>query len=100
MNSPSSLLQQLRIDRDDACLPNPVAPWRQWIGVALIATVVVAFVVGWAAGKPRFVREPGHAQETTSSILPTAAPVSGPRSAPAALDASGYVVARRQATVS
>ncbi len=85
----SSLLNQLRIDRSE-----PVAANRNWVGwsVGLVAVIGVAaiawFFVGRASGQP--IKTAVAQQVAASSAT----------SGPSLLDASGYVVARRRATVS
>jgi len=87
MNSHAELLKELRINRDPG--PPPSRKWL-WIVLAAIAAVLLA-AAAWAVfggGKPVEVR-----------VAPVVA--SGADTAPASvLDASGYVVARRMATVS
>jgi RND family efflux transporter MFP subunit len=100
MNSPSSLLHQLRIDRDDEDRrPSNSSPRRRWIGLLIIGALVVASVVGWALGTPGVAPESAPA-EVPALSLRSATPPRSAHSARGALDASGYVVARRQATVS
>ncbi|MHC9086726.1 efflux RND transporter periplasmic adaptor subunit [Luteimonas sp. RIT-PG2_3] len=89
MNTNADLLKELRIDRNDG--PQP-SRRRRWIIIALaiVALLVVAGLLLGGRGKPPTV-------ETT-----TVAALTG-GNAPASvsvLDASGYVVARRMATVS
>jgi RND family efflux transporter MFP subunit len=90
----SSLLEQLRVDRSEA--PAAARP-RVWI-LAATSAVIVAGVAAWlllprssdrAVGVAAAAATVGAAESTPHS------PASG-----ATLDASGYVVARRQATVS
>jgi len=90
-NENKALLQQLRIDRDDE--QRSVVPRRVWL---ILAAVVLAAVIGglawrYFAGGQRFTVESA-----------TAAPPAQGAGAPAAavLQATGYVTARRQATVS
>jgi len=88
MNDKGELLNQLRIDRS-APAPASRAPWI----VALLAVVVLvgAAVTWWLVGaRPRFV------VDTAVAVAPTA---QGGAST-AVLQATGYVTARRQATVS
>jgi RND family efflux transporter MFP subunit len=90
----SSLLEQLRIDRGDG------APRSRsgllWIGAAA-AVAVMAAVAAWLLLSPRS----GATSVTAAAAMP---PVVQPKVVDAhggsILDASGYVVARRQATVS
>jgi RND family efflux transporter MFP subunit len=88
MADKSSLLSELRIDRGKMPQPGGV-PWR-WVAVG--AAVLVVIVAGWLLSRPSGV--PVHvaiAQAVTSD---------GSAAGASMLDASGYVVARRQATVS
>jgi RND family efflux transporter MFP subunit len=88
MNDKSSLLNQLRIDRSQ----QPEADgrtWRPWLigGIAVVVVIAAAVLL--------FVRPGGvpvHAAVAT--------PARGGAGGGSLLDASGYVVARRQATVS
>ena len=88
MDDKSALLQQLRIDRGDAS-PQPSRRWL-WLLVALLI-LVGAGAAAWGFFKPAapavqvaVAEAAGGAAAASSSIL----------------DASGYVVARRQATES
>jgi len=89
MNAHADLLKQLRIDRD---APPPPSR-RRWLMVGLaLGFAALVVLVGWRLGG--------------SSALPVvetarAAALAGPGlAAVSVLDASGYVVARRMATVS
>jgi RND family efflux transporter MFP subunit len=84
----SSLLDQLRIERPDEAEP---ATWPKWAAIAA-AVVAIAGVATWLL-LPRGVEV--HA--ATVELAPAEAAAAGPGTI---LDASGYVVARRQATVS
>lgn len=87
--SQNDLLGQLRIDRDaptEAPARSGGVPW--WV---LLLVVVLGAAAWWFLG-----RAPAATVVTTAIVQPAAtAPVST-----SVLDASGYVVARRQATVS
>ena len=88
MADKSSLLSELRIDRGKMPQPSGV-PWR-WVAIGVAVLVVI--VAGWLLSRPSGV--PVHvaiAQAVTSD---------GSAAGASMLDASGYVVARRQATVS
>jgi RND family efflux transporter MFP subunit len=85
MDDKSTLLHQLRIDRGSE--PVDDGRGRRWLIVA--AVLVVAAGGLWYGLRPGGV--PIH--------VAVAQPVSGPSRAASLLDASGYVVARRQATV-
>jgi len=88
MDDKSALLQQLRIDRGDAS-PRPSRRWL-WLTLALV------ILVGAGAAAWGFFKQAAPAvQVAVAQAASTAA------AAPSSiLDASGYVVARRQATVS
>ena len=90
MNTSAELLKELRIDRK---APPAPPPSRRGLWTGLAIAVVVALLVG--AGWFLFGRD----KAIEVSIAPTAAIGSGGASA-SVLDASGYVVARRMATVS
>jgi RND family efflux transporter MFP subunit len=81
----SELLKELRIDRDG----RKPGTRRRWLGVAAVA-LVIAVVGGWLA----FTRlAPTTVRTATARTVAADTPGS-------VLDASGYVTARRQATVS
>jgi RND family efflux transporter MFP subunit len=86
----SHLLEQLRIDRADATPSHGGRTWLWWTGGALVLLAMAGF--GWLT----------FAEDAVAVRVATAAPI-GAEIAPqrgSILDASGYVVARRQATVS
>ncbi len=88
MNTKADLLRELRIDRQ----PTPPPSRRGlWIGLAVAAAVLLLAGLAWAMlGGERAV------EVRTATAVAT-----GGSAAPASvLDASGYVVARRMATVS
>ena len=96
MTDTSSLLNQLRIDR----APEPVAA-RGRSKLALIAGALVAAALGtgtWIAVTARANDSPVPA--TTDAAPPSPPGAAAVAAAGSVLDASGYVVARRQATVS
>ncbi|MGN6513464.1 MAG: efflux RND transporter periplasmic adaptor subunit [Lysobacteraceae bacterium] len=89
MNTSSDLLNQLRIDRN---APPPQAPRRGlWIALAVAAAIVVLALLGWAL----FGRGKAVAVHTADAVA-----IGRNGGAAAVLDATGYVVARRMATVS
>ena len=90
MNSSADLLKELRIDRSAP----PPAPSRRglWIGAAVVAVVVLLALGAW------MLLGRGKAVEVRTA--PVVAMSSGGTSANSVLDATGYVVARRMATVS
>jgi RND family efflux transporter MFP subunit len=88
MDEKSALLNQLRIDRGSASAPS--AKGRIWFAVAAALVAVAAIAYWWwraPAGVPVHV-------VTAQAIAGGGASAAG-----SVLDASGYVVARRQATV-
>lgn len=86
VNNKSELLSQLRIDRDQTSSRGPLWPW-----FAVAALVVVLIVVG--------IRLFSEAAPVPVKIQMARIATADPSSA-SVLDATGYVVARRQATVS
>ncbi len=89
MNTPSDLLKELRIERDEDPAPRRRRRWWLLAAIALLALAVAAFVFGRGdGGKP----------VQTATVQPLGGP--GAPSQVSVLDASGYVVARRMATVS
>lgn len=80
-------LDSLRRERKPAAPAPPSQPWRKWIAIAVIAAIALAAAVFLLRGNAIPV-------ETARAA---AASSGGPA---AVLNASGYVVARRQATVS
>jgi RND family efflux transporter MFP subunit len=87
MNDKSALLGQLKIDRD--AVPQKSGHGK-WIALALGAIVAVAGAF--------FLLKPAPAVAVKAA--PVVALTSGNAAAGSVLDASGYVIARRQATVS
>ena len=90
MNASADLLKELRIDRS---VPPPKPSRRGlWIGLAVTVIVLLALAVGawvlFGRGKPVEVR--------TATVIA----ISGGNASTSVLDATGYVVARRMATVS
>ncbi|HEY0973195.1 MAG TPA: efflux RND transporter periplasmic adaptor subunit [Solimonas sp.] len=87
MNDKSALLGQLRIDRNANTTPQR----PRWLWPVLIAAGLVAVLAAWLLLRP----SPLLVQTTTVRAMPA-----GGGASASVLDASGYVVARRQATVS
>ncbi len=91
MNSNAELLKELRIDRSARQAPPPRR--GLWIGVAIAAAVVALLAFGgwWLFGRAKPV------EVRTATVVAFS---SGGAEASSVLDATGYVVARRMATVS
>ena len=90
MNSSADLLKSLKIDRS---APPPPAPRKSlWIGLAVAGAVVVLGAAGWFA----LTRDSGIEVRTADTVAIGA----GGTASASVLDATGYVVARRMATVS
>ena len=88
MNDKSALLNQLRIDRESA--PVPSGKGRIWLGIGA-AIAAAAALAAWSWTRPGAL--PVHVA-AAQAIAGDGAAAAG-----SILDASGYVVARRQATV-
>lgn len=88
MNTSADLLKQLRIDRQRSATPPP-ARRTGWILAAVIFVIVLAAAAWW------FTRRPMVKVQTAPVVA-----ISAGSSSTSVLDASGYVVARRMATVS
>lgn len=89
MNASADLLKELRIDRK---APPPAPPSRRglWIALGVVAVLLLAVAAWFALGREKPV------EVRTATVTAIA---SGSASA-SVLDATGYVVARRMATVS
>ncbi|MFS8063659.1 MAG: efflux RND transporter periplasmic adaptor subunit, partial [Luteimonas sp.] len=88
MNSSADLLKQLRIDRS---APPPQSRRGLWIALAIAAAVLVLGLLGWAA----FGRDKAIEVQTADVVA-----IGNGGGGASVLDATGYVVARRMATVS
>jgi RND family efflux transporter MFP subunit len=100
MDEKTKLLEQLRIDRGDAARSAPDS--RRSVPIWVVYLLLLVIVAGLGSGfllRPRMASSGavGSAAPATadSSAVPAAVPTGT-----TALDASGYVVAQRQATVS
>ena len=89
MNTPADLLNSLKIDR--SAPPPPTSRKGLWIGLAVVAVLLLA-VAGWFV----FGRDKGIEVRTAEVV----AIGNGGSGSASVLDATGYVVARRMATVS
>ncbi len=88
MNASAELLNELRIDRN---APPPRSRKGLWIALAIAALLLIAGVLAWGyVGKQRGV------QVQTAAVVA----MGGGSTSGSVLDATGYVVARRMATVS
>ena len=91
MNASSELLKELRLERSKGPAPPPPSRRGRWIVLGLVAVAAVAVVAWLVSGRDRAV------EVGTAPVVA----ISGAGNASASvLDASGYVVARRMATVS
>ena len=88
MNDSAQLLRELRIDRRET--PEPTRPITPWAVAALVVVLVGGGLLWFRPGS-------GGIEVRTTTAQAIAAGGTGPASV---LDASGYVTARRQATVS
>ena len=101
MDEKTKLLEQLRIDRGEAArsAPDSRRSVPIWVVYALLL-VIVAGIGSWFFLRPA----PASPVAASSAAAPAGAAASGalaePPAGSTALDASGYVVAQRQATVS
>lgn len=91
MNSNTELLKQLKIDKSHKEAPGGGPPWGR---IAAMAGVVILLAVIGAAGWFFLGHRPVEVQ-TATAVAPASAGEAG-----AVLQATGYVTARRQATVS
>jgi len=91
MNASAELLKELRIDRK---APPPPPRKGLWLGVGVAALVVLLLALGgwWLFGRPAPL------EVRTETVVAVGS--GGPAAAASVLDATGYVVARRMATVS
>lgn len=85
MNDTKELLGQLTIEREDETKPRRYRPWTAGVTTAIIIGILVAM----GSGSSKAIE----VETTTARAINSASQAS-------VLDASGYVVARRQATVS
>ena len=90
MNSSADLLKSLKIDRSTP--PPPASRKGLWIGLAVAGVVVLLGAAGWFA----LTRDGGIEVRTADTVAIGA----GGTASASVLDATGYVVARRMATVS
>jgi RND family efflux transporter MFP subunit len=88
MNDPRDRISDLRIERDELDLEP--APWPRRLALLAVAVLAVLLAAWWFLGRQR-------AELVRTAPVVT---VAGDSTGVSVLDASGYVVARRQATVS
>jgi RND family efflux transporter MFP subunit len=86
MTDKSALLEQLRIDHSVRS-PQP-SSWKRWVIAGLVLLAVLIAALALLGG------------EKLPEVTTAQARAAGPGASASVLDASGYVVARRQATVS
>ncbi len=89
MTTPADLLKELRIDRNTP--PPPTSRRGLWTALAIAAGVVLLGVLGWLL----FGRDNAPEVRTAQVVA-----IGGSGGSASVLDATGYVVARRMATVS
>jgi RND family efflux transporter MFP subunit len=89
MNTSADLLKELRIDRK-APPSEPPARRGTWVAIAVIVVVLLAQAAWWLLGRSTPV------EVRTAPVVA----ISAGTASSSVLDASGYVVARRMATVS
>jgi RND family efflux transporter MFP subunit len=87
--SNADLLKSLKIDR--SAPPPPASKRGLWIALAVVAVLVVLAIAAWAL----FGRDKGIAVQTADVVA-----IGNGGGSASVLDATGYVVARRMATVS
>ncbi|MBP6750262.1 MAG: biotin/lipoyl-binding protein, partial [Xanthomonadaceae bacterium] len=92
MNTNADLLKELRIDRNAAAQEPGPSRRGLWIGIGVALGLVALGAIGWKL----FSGEDGLPVKTA----PVAAIATGAGGSASVLDATGYVVARRIATVS
>lgn len=94
MSDKASLLDQLRIDRGN--LPQAGSGFPRWWVAGGVVALVIIVIAGWLV-----LSQPGGIPVRAAVATPAASGAStGSATGASMLDASGYVVARRQATVS
>ncbi|WP_140726041.1 MULTISPECIES: efflux RND transporter periplasmic adaptor subunit [Gammaproteobacteria] len=89
MNTSADLLKELRIDRKAAPSEPPSRRWL-WIAIGVVVVLLLLAAAAWLFGRARPVEV-----RTAPAVAISAGGASS-----SVLDASGYVVARRMATVS
>jgi RND family efflux transporter MFP subunit len=104
MDEKTKLLEQLRIDRSDEIRNTPSARTAP-IGLvyALLVLLVAVIIGGWVMLRPHDLPASaagGSAADSAGAAASDPAVASAAPTGSTALDASGYVVAQRQATVS
>ena len=88
MNTPADLLKELRIDRGT---PPPTSRRGLWIALGIVGAVLALALAGWLL----FSRSDALEVQTAQVVA-----IGGSSGSASVLDATGYVVARRMATVS
>ncbi|MDQ3160289.1 MAG: biotin/lipoyl-binding protein, partial [Pseudomonadota bacterium] len=85
----ADLLKSLKIDR--SAPPPPASKRGLWIALAVVAALLILGMAAWAI----FGRDTGVEVQTAEVVA-----IGNGGGSPSVLDATGYVVARRMATVS
>jgi RND family efflux transporter MFP subunit len=86
MNAPKSALDELRIEREDARAPQP----KRWLWLLVVLALAASIVAGLCLTRP---------QSIEITTVPARC-VAGGSASLTVLNASGYVTARRKATIS
>ncbi|MFL6602559.1 MAG: efflux RND transporter periplasmic adaptor subunit [Steroidobacteraceae bacterium] len=94
MDDKSKLIEVLQIDRGENRESSPNSRWRLWSGVAAVV-LLGGSIAAWLLWHGQSASESAAVAATGANAATSGAAPSSP-----SLDASGYVVARRKATVS
>lgn len=96
MADKTTLIESLQIDRtEEAQAPSR---WPMWLGMLGVAIAAVLTTLWWTHEEPPVVQ--AAEASTSGATVSNAVAATVPAAAASKLDASGYVVARRSATVS
>ena len=100
MDSASQLLSQLRIERHEVPKPSSAGLRPRLLAFTAIGVLATGAVAWWVSAEPTRMPERVPAGQAARAIPSSPARASPAHTGGASLDTSGYVVARRQATVS